>query len=202
MRWLSRVLVLVLILPLGAERAAAQMSFALSALDLVDAKVEYQADYRLLSGHQTFHGKLFHMPRRERWEFTNGATPQILLLRRDLDEAAMLWPERRWYMSASFSLVAGLLGGLEKEILHGREAGIEKIGGETAIRYHVDRGSFIGDLWRSHDGILLMARGKVTYNGEPTEGELVLSNLKRVKPDPSLFAKPEGYRGLPFKLGN
>jgi len=174
----------------------------MNALDLVDAKVEYQADYRLVSGRWSFGGKVIHAPHRERWEFLNGATPQILLLRRDLDEAAMLWPLRRWYMSADFSLLSTLIGGLDREVLHGREAGIEKMGGETAIRYHVDKGGFIGDFWRSQDGILLKAKGKMTYNGIPTEGELALTNIRRVKSDPSLFDRPTDYFGIPFKTNN
>lgn len=184
-----------------ARPAAAQMSIALNALDLVDAKIDYQADYRLKSGKQTYVGRLIHAPHRERWEFTSGGTPQILLLRRDLDEASILWPERRWYMSASFAMVSGLLGGLDREVLQGREAGIEKVAGEMTTRYHVDHGAFIGDLWRSHDGILLKAAGRVTYNGEPTDGELVLSNLRRAKSDPAQFVRPEGFLGIPLKMG-
>lgn len=186
----------------AARPAAAQMTIAMNALDLVDAKVDYQADYRLVSGHQVYSGKLIHAPHRERWEFVNGGSPQILLLRRDIDEAAMLWPERRWYMSSSFSFLSSLLGGLDTEVLHGREAGIEKIGGEITTRYHVDKGAFIGDLWRSQDGILLKAAGKVSYNGQPTDGALELYNLRRAKSDPSLFVRPEGYLGLPLKLGS
>jgi hypothetical protein len=186
---------------LAGSAASAQMSLALNALDLVDAKVDYQADYRLISGKWIFSGKVIHAPHRERWEFSNGDTPQILLLRRDIDEAAMLWPERRWYMSSGFSLLSSLVGGLDREVLHGREAGIEKMGGETAIRYHVDKGGFIGDFWRSQDGILLRAKGRMTYNGQPTEGELALTNVRRVKADPNLFVRPADYLGIPLKFG-
>jgi hypothetical protein len=184
-----------------ANPTAAQMSIAMNALDLVDSKVEFSADYALHSGKQFYTGKVTHAPHRERWEFLNGSTPQILLLRRDLDEATMVWPERRFYMAASFSLAASLMGGLDSEILRGREAGIEMINGEVATRYHVDKGLFIGDLWRSQDGILVKARGRLSYNGQPTDGELLLTNLRRGRADPSVFLRPEGYSGLPFKLG-
>jgi hypothetical protein len=176
------------------------MSITMNALDLVDAKVEYQADYALTAGKQHFHGTVIHAPGRERWEFVTGSGQQVLLLRRDIDEAAMLWPERRWYMSTSFSMMSSLLGGLDTDLLRGREAGIEKLGGETVTRYRVDKGAFVGDLWRSQDGILVKAAGTVTYQGTPTPGELVLSNLRRAKADPSLFVKPEGYFGLPLNL--
>jgi len=198
---MPRICLIVLLWLMSGGMAGAQMSIAMNALDLVDAKVDYQADYTLISGASSFRGKLVHAPKRERWEFTSGAGLQVLLLRRDLDEASMLWPERRWYMSTSFAMLSSLLGGLTNEILHGRESGIEKLDGETMTRYHVDQGAFIGDIWRSHDGILVKASGKVTYNGQPTSGELVLSNLRRIKADPGLFLRPEGYFGIPLKLG-
>lgn len=195
-RWLFAVMLM-----LSAQGVSAQMSIALNALDLVDAKIDYQADYALTSGNQHFHGHVIHAPGRERWEFTTGSGPQVLLLRRDIDEAAMLWPERRWYMSTSFSMMSTMMGNLGTDLLHGREAGIERLNGETVTRYHVDKGSFVGDLWRTQDGILVKAAGTVTYNGSPTAGELVLSNVRRVKADPSQFVRPEGYFGIPLKMG-
>lgn len=197
---MERFLILILSLISLAGPVSAQMSIALNALDLADAKIDYQADYRLVSGKQVYSGKLIHAPQRERFEFTNGATPQILLLRRDIDEAIILWPGQHLYMSTSFATISGLIGGLDSEILHGREAGLEKVAGEMATRYHVDKGAFVGDVWRSHDGILLKAAGEVTYQGKPTEGELSLSNIHRGRSDPRLFAKPEGYFGLPLKM--
>jgi hypothetical protein len=196
-----RRLLLIAIVALGGSVASAQMSIALNALDLVDAKVDYQADYALTSGSQHFHGKVIHAPGRERWEFLTGSGRQVLLLRRDIDEAAMLWPERRWYMSTTFTMMSNLMGNLGTDVLNGREAGIEKLNGETVTRYHVDKGSFTGDLWRSADGILVKAVGVVTYQGLPTPGELVLSNVRRVKSDPSVFVRPQDYFGIPLKLG-
>ena len=198
---MARRLFLALILLLCGEGASAQMSFALNALDLVDAKIDYQADYALTSGSQHFHGHVIHAPGRERWEFTTGSGPQVLLLRRDIDEAAMLWPERRWYMSTTFSMLSTMMGDLGTGLVHGREAGIEKLNGETVTRYHVDKGAFVGDIWRSQDGILEKAVGTVTYNGTPTAGELVLTNVRRAKADVSLFVRPEGYFGIPLKMG-
>jgi len=198
---MMRRLLFSLILLLSGRMASAQMSFALNALDLVDAKIDYQADYALTAGTQHFHGHVIHAPGRERWEFTTGTGQQVLLLRRDIDEAAMLWPEKRWYMSTSFSMMSAMMGDLGTALLKAREAGIEKLNGETVTRYHVDKGSFIGDLWRSQDGILEKAVGTVIYNGSPTAGELVLANVRRVKADPNQFVRPEGYFGIPLKMG-
>ena len=196
-----RRLFFAFLLLLSGRMASAQMSLALNALDLVDAKIDYQADYALTSGNQHFHGHVIHAPGRERWEFTTGSGPQVLLLRRDIDEAAMLWPERRWYMSTTFSMMSSMMGGLSTDLLRGREAGIEKLNGETVTRYRVDKGAFVGDLWRTQDGILVKGAGTVTYNGTPTVGELVLTNVRRVKADPSVFVRPEGYFGIPLKMG-
>jgi hypothetical protein len=198
--WVLR-LAFLLPLVLGGLSASAQMSIALSALDLVDARVDYQADYALTSGTQHFRGIVIHAPGRERYEFTTGSGPQILLLRRDIDEAAMLWPQRRWYMSSTFTMMSSMMGNLGTDLLQGREAGIEKFQGETVTRYHVDKGAFVGDLWRSADGILVKAAGVVTYNGKPTTGELVLTNIRRAKADPSLFVRPQDYLGIPLNLG-
>ena len=196
-----RHLLIVLVVALSGVGASAQMSIALNALDLVDAKVDYQADYALTSGTQHFHGKVIHAPSRERWEFTTGSGQQVLLLRRDIDEAAMLWPERRWYMSTTFSMMSNMLGSLGTDVLNGRESGIERLNGETVTRYHVDKGSFTGDIWRTSDGIMIKAVGVVTYQGSPTPGELILSNLRRVKADPVLFVRPADYFGIPLKMG-
>jgi len=196
-----RFVLVALAAMIASAPVMAQMTIAMNALDLVDAKTDYEADYQLVSGRQVFDGHILHMPHRERWEFTNGGAQEVLLLRRDLDEAMMLWPEKRWYMSANFSFMSSMLGGLGNEVLRGREAGVEKVGNETAIRYRVDKGSFIGDFWRSQDGILLRAKGKIIFNGQPTDGELVLYNLKRAKSDPLMFDKPVGWLGLPLKFG-
>lgn len=196
---LKRLFFAALLLVSGGM-ASAQMSFALNALDLVDAKVDYQADYALTSGTQHFHGHVIHAPGRERWEFTTGSGPQVLLLRRDIDEAAMLWPEKRWYMSTSFAMMTTMLGDIGTEPLRGRESGLEKLNGENVTRYRVDKGPFVGDLWRSQDGILIKAAGTVTYNGTPTAGELVLTNVRRVKADTGLFVRPPDYFGLPLKM--
>lgn len=198
---MMRRLLFACLLLLSGGMARAQMSFALNALDLVDAKIDYQADYALTAGTQHFHGHVIHAPGRERWEFTTRSGQQVLLLRRDIDEAAMLWPEKRWYMSTTFSMMSTMMGDLGTEVLRGREAGIEKLNGETVTRYHVDKGAFIGDLWRTQDGIMVKAVGSVTYNGTPTAGELVLTNVRRGKVDVSLFVKPADYFGIPLKMG-
>lgn len=181
--------------------ADSAMSFAQTALDLADSKVEFEADYRLSSANGAVSGHLTHAHHRERYEFGPGDNPQVVLLRRDLNEAVMLWPAKRWYMSSSFSMVSSMLGDIGSEILHGREAGLEMLYGEVATRFHIDRGAFVGDIWRSKDGILLKAVGIMAYNGTPTKGEFLLWNVRRGKADPSLFVKPQGYMGLPLNLG-
>jgi hypothetical protein len=191
----------LLLLSLWAGAAAAQMTISAKLLDLVDARVDYQADYRLVAGNDIYRGTVAHAPRRERWEFSNGGGPQVLLLRRDIDEASMLWPLKRFYMSASFKALSALLGGIDSDLVQAREAGLETINGEATTRYHVDHGAFIGDFWRTRDGIMVKAVGQVTYNGRPTQGELDLTHVRRNRSDPALFSRPEGYLGIPLSLG-
>jgi hypothetical protein len=181
--------------------ADSAMSFSQTALDLADSKTEFEADYRLTSGVYVYAGHLTHAFHRERYEFGSADNPQVVILRRDLNEAVMLWPLRRWYMSSSFAMISSMLGDIGTEPLQGREAGLEMLYGEVATRYHVDRGAFIGDIWRSKDGIMLKALGTIAYNGTPTKGEFLLWNVRRVKADPARFVKPQGYMGLPLNFG-
>ncbi len=186
-------------------QAGAAMATPTSVAELLDAKVDYAADYYLNSDQGSFHGTMIHAPGRERREFDSRTGHQALLLRRDIDEATILWPERKWYVSTSFQSVASLVGGFDGLMLDRRPAGREVVAGEATIRYEVagsggGQGRFKGLMWFTRDGILMKAAGRLTFNGRDTPVETGLLNLRRIKADPGAFVRPKDYAGLPLDL--
>jgi len=184
-----------------------------SVADLLDAKTNFAADFYLLSGSKgDYRGSVVHAPGRERREFDTATGHQALLLRRDIDEATMLWPERKWFVTTSFTsaaAMAGLTGGIEGVMLDRKAAGKETISGEPCARYDVNGtsdqgGEFHGRMWMTRDGILMKAAGTLNFQGRETKVETGLLNLQRITADPTAFVLPSDYKGLPLdftKLG-
>lgn len=176
-----------------------------SAAELLDAKVDYTADYYLTSEKGRFQGTVVHAPGRERREFDSGAGHQVLLLRRDIDEASILWSDRKWYVSTTFQSLAAMIGGFDGILLDRKSVGQDMVGGEKTTCYEVttdDRGSggFKGRMWLTRDGILMKAVGRALFNGRETVVETGLLNLRRLKADPAAFVRPADYKGLPLDL--
>jgi hypothetical protein len=176
-----------------------------SAADLLDAKVDYTADYYLTSNNGHFHGTVIHAPGRERRDFDSSGGHQTLVLRRDIDEATILWPERKWYVTTSFASVANLIGGFDGVMLDREAVGHEVVGGEPTTRYQVqgssgDRGRFQGQMWFTKDDILIKAVGHVVFNGREMAVETGLTHLRRIKADPAAFVRPADYHGIPLDL--
>lgn len=181
---------------------------AISAAELLDAKVDYTADFTLSSDRGTYRGTVIHAPGRERRDFETAGGHQALVLRRDIDQAAMLWPERKWYVTTSFQSVAALVGGFDEVTLDRVPRGHETIGGESTARYDVSGGAagggFKGRMWLTNDGILMKLTGQVTFGGRQMPVQMELANLQRIKADPAAFVLPADYKGLPLdfsKLG-
>ncbi|HVI51391.1 MAG TPA: hypothetical protein VM661_09300 [Candidatus Sulfotelmatobacter sp.] len=179
-----------------------------SAAELLDSRQEYSADFSLRTSAQGgFRGRVIHAQGRERREFAAMGGPQVLLLRRDLDEAVMMWPERHFYLSTSFSQASSLIGGFESVMLDRRKEGAETVDGEACTRYAVtgssmQGGSFRGKMWFTGDGILMKAMGTVQFQGKETSLETSLSHLQRTKADPSVFVRPSDYKGMPLDLSS
>ncbi len=177
-----------------------------SAADLLDARVQYTADFQIRTGAMGgFHGTLMHAHGRERRDFGALGGPQILLLRRDMDEATMMWPERKWYVTTSFTQAAALVGGFDGVMLNRRPTGSETVNGEPCTRYDVTGssdmgGSFRGTMWFTRDGILMRASGMVRFEGHETSVETSLSHLRRGHVSAASFVRPADYTGLPIDL--
>jgi len=171
--------------------------------ELLDAKIDYTAEFYLVSDKGHFQGSVIHAPGRERRDFDASGGRQALLLRRDIDQAAMLWPERKWYLSTSFLAVADLVGGFDGISVDRKAEGQERISGEMTTRYQVSGnssggGNFQGRMWFTKDGILMKLVGKVSFGGRQVPIETGLSNLLRVKADGAAFVLPGDYKGLPL----
>ncbi|PKU26533.1 hypothetical protein CWS72_01435 [Telmatospirillum siberiense] len=199
------------VLAIGAlfSRMPESRAAAVGLPELLDAQVEYTAEFYLVSDKGRFQGSVIHAPGRERRDFDTTGGRQALLLRRDIDQAAMMWPERKWYVATSFLSVAGMIGGFDGVSVERKADGTERISGEMTTRYQVSGdssggGSFQGRMWVTKDGILMKLVGKVAFNGRQIPVETALSNVLRVKADNAAFVLPADYKGLPLdfaKLG-
>lgn len=194
------------VLALSGLAAAPARATPVSAAELLDAKLDYTADFYVSSGAQgKFQGTVVHTPGRERREFETTMGHEALLLRRDSDEAVMMWPERKYYVSTSFSAISSMVGGFEEVMLERRKIGADMIAGEPCARFEVSGesdsgGSFHGRMWFTRDNILMKAVGTARWRGKETPVETGLLNLRRIKADPSAFVTPSDYQGLPIDL--
>jgi hypothetical protein len=194
--------VLGCLLFVGVLAAAPVSASPVKALKLIDAPVEYRADYALTAAGRTYGGAMEHAPGRERREFVAGGQRQVLLVCRDTDEATILWPDKRFYVATSFRWLAGLVGGLDDIVLERRVVGQEVMAGERTTVYAFDGDSdkdvFVGRAWVTADGILMRAAGTVHFQGRVTAIDLSLSNLRRGKVESSTFVRPKDFFGLPL----
>lgn len=170
------------------------------AARLLDAQTDYEADYSLTSGRSEYHGTVAHAPGRERRDFATASGGQAIILRRDIDQATILWLQRKWYVTTNLSAVADLVGGFEGVMLDRHRDGSGLVAGEECSRWRVTGDGFEGRMWFTRDGILMKATGTVTYRGRDTPFAMELSHLRRTAVDPALFAPPEGFHGIPLNL--
>ena len=192
-RRLAAILALGLALLLAPRLGRAE---PIDAMSLLDAPVQYTADYSLTQDSQTWRGTVIHAAGRERRDFTTAFGTQAILLRPDIDEIAILWPDRKWYISTSLKALTGLLGGTSDLILDRRADGSEIIGGERCRRYRVT-GIFTGRIWQTKDGILMRAAGTVRIRGRERAISTQLTHLRRTTVDADAFELPLGYHGIP-----
>jgi len=177
----------------GHGRAGADEMDVIAALD---APVDFTADYSLTADDQTWRGTIEHAPGRERREFATVLGSQAILLRRDIDQAAVLWPKRKWYLTTSLSKLARIVGGPAGITLDRRRDGSEFVSGERCSRWLVD-GGFAGRIWLSTDGILMRAAGILKLRGRETTVATQLAHVKRNAVDADEFELPLGYHGIP-----
>lgn len=191
-----------LVVALGAGLLSASVQAAPLALsDVLDAKLDYSADFYVqTTGRGSYTGSVIHAPGRERREFDSKQGHQVLLLRRDIDEASVAWPERKWYVKSDFASLAQLIGGFDGITVDAKKTGSETVGREACTRYDVNSPNFKGKIWLTRDNILMRATGTARFQGREMPVEIGLRNLQRITSDPSAFVLPADYVGMPLNL--
>lgn len=173
-----------------------------SALDLLDAKVPYKAQFYVDDGRQTYRGTVWHAPGRQRRDFDTQDGGQAVLLRRDTDRAYLMKPGGRWYVGLSLPAAAALAGGLDAMSVERTRLKVENVAGIRATKFRVAAvaakgGRFDGDAWFSTDGILVKAKGTLSEaNGRATQVETGLERLQIGAVDERMFELPAGWMGL------
>lgn len=190
--WAAAIFVGIAVMAAGPCTGVAE---EIDALSILDAPLDFSADYSLTSDDQTWRGTIIHAPGRERRDFATALGVQAVLLRRDIDQAAVLWPERKWYLSTSLKALAGVFGGTEGVKFNRRRDGTETIGGERCARYLVE-GDFTGRVWFTSDGILMRAVGILRLKGRERTIATQLAHIKRRPIDVDDFELPLGYHGI------
>lgn len=195
---------LAILLPLLAGPVAAVQAAPMPAADVLDAKVDYSADFYVKSDKGTYSGKVYHSAGKDRREFATSGGGQVLLLRRDTNNAYMLTPHQRFYVGMTYQQVSALVGDIEAMDIERTSMGDDTVAGVPTTRYEVSGtspqgGRFVGDMWFTQDGILMKALGTVTFNGKETPVETGLRNLRRGHIDPMQFELPADYKGLPLQ---
>lgn len=197
-----RVIAVMLAMVVGAGTADAA---GLPALDLLDAKVPYTADFYVSGPKGTYRGQLWHAPGRERRDFDTQGGGQSVLLRRDTDSAYLMKPSGRWYVGLGFHAVGALAGGLDRFTVQRSKLGEATLAGMKAEHYQVSatgpKGGFDGEAWFSKDGhILLKAVGRMTdAQGRESPVETGLSRVKLGKVDERVFELPAGWMGMDLR---
>jgi len=183
-----------LFVPTGLAHAA--RAEQIDAFTALDAPVDFTAEYSLSADDQTWRGTVEHAPGRERREFGTVFGVQAVVLRRDTDQAVVLWPQRKWYLSTSLSALTAIMGGPDGVTLERHRDGNETVAGERCTRW-LTEGGFAGRLWYSVDGILMRASGVLRLKGRETAVVTQLAQVKRIVVDPDEFELPLGYHGIP-----
>lgn len=175
------------------------------ALDLLDPAVSYFADFQVSGDKGRYQGKVWHVPGREKREFSTKGGGQAVLLRRDTDSAYLLKPGGRWFVGLSLSTVGALAGGLDGLMVERSRQGSDTIAGLATTRYKVSgagpMGSrFDGSAWFTRDGIMMAAKGVLTDGrGRKSEVETALSNVTLGHVDAQIFEPPTGWFAMDLR---
>ncbi len=192
---IAAALSLLTLLPAWASKPEA-------VADLLDAKVDYSAQFYVASPKGEYEGMVYHSPGKEWREWETAKGQQALLLRRDIGQAHMLMPDRRISVGLSWAAVGELVGGIDSMTMTRTKLGRETIGGQQVDRYKVSAasprgGTFEGLAWfTAKHGILMKLEGTGTFDGRTMPVETGLRNLRIAKVDQSRFEMPKGFTSL------
>ncbi|MDR3326408.1 MAG: hypothetical protein LBS66_03855 [Rhodospirillaceae bacterium] len=178
----------------------------IAIIELLDANVDYMANFYINYDKDSFYGSIIHTPGCEKRDFKVFTEQQILLLRRDIDQVAILWPDRKCYVKTKFSSLINIISGFSNIMINRTAEKKEKISGENTTRYRVSIKSasgscnFHGNMWFTNDNVLIKLAGKITIKNKQIPIETGIFNFLRVKTDSSVFELPHGYMHIPLDI--
>ena len=192
---MTRLVALVVAFLMAAP--AALRAAPVPALDLLDARVAYRAEFYLKSDGRSYSGHVWHAPGRDRHDVTGG---QAVILRRDTNQAFVLVPARKFYTGFTFQGMAGLVGG-DALMVERRKVDDETYEGHPVTRWEATAssptgGRFEGDVWTTKEGIVVRMVGTVRFGERDIDIDTGLKNLKIGKVDDHLFELPADYQGF------
>jgi hypothetical protein len=148
----------------------------------------YAADFVMRGGGQEIEGRVHQTPGAERREVTLDGQRQIMLLRAEAGEMAMLFPDMKMGMRLPMPRDPNLEAAEAFAAADPQPLGEETVNGEPTTVYAVDDGDMRGRFWVTPDGIVM--RSDVTTEDGPFS--LELSDVERGPQDPALFEVPAG----------
>jgi hypothetical protein len=174
------------------------------ALDVLDAPLSYRADFSVSSPRGVYHGKVWHRPGHERRMVETRDGEQAVLIDRAKDAAYLIGKNGSWSVGLSLSSAAALIGGIDSWRVERSRIGEERVGTIRATRWKAlaqgPRGQFDGEIWTSHEGIIVKADGVISSSDVPSQAvSMILSDLKTGPVDPALLDLPQGGMALDLR---
>jgi len=176
---------------------AAGMIIAMSVFAGQDPKVSYSADSYMETADMTMQGKTYYSPGKERREFDQDGSKQIMIVRHDKKVVWMLMPDDSAYMEMK------LVNGGRNDDLSAFKMKTTRVGSETVNGVKTTKSKVImtgargvkmgGFIWTSKDGITVKLDAISVDKKSKERFKIELKNLHIGKQNPALFEIPAGY---------
>jgi hypothetical protein len=171
---------------------------AAPAETLGDPQIGFSAERVLIFDGQTYVGRMWSMPGKQRHEQALPAIKPVFILRGGSTIGDIVVPSLN--TAVEFALPRALAA-LGRPGLLGRPVGTDTVNGIATIKYAVDKiipeGHLGGAIWLSRDGIPMRCDGSFTgRNGKVSTIHWELRHVKIGRQDATLFEVPPGYTML------
>jgi hypothetical protein len=167
---------------------------------LGDPSVAFSADRTLVLNGETYTGKLYAVPGRQRHEQQIGGVEQVILLNGGAAQGFLVMPALGTYVEFRF---ARAVAELSQADLLATKLGEETIEGRRTTKYRIEHtvrdGTLVdGYLWLTREGIPMRLDGTYTAasGGAPTTVHMELSHLREGPQDAALFTVPPNMMKL------
>jgi hypothetical protein len=166
---------------------------------LGDPQVGFSAERVLVFDGQSFVGRMWNMPGKQRHEQPLAEINPVFILRADSGIGDIVLPSLHTVVQFALPPV---LSALSRPGLLGKPVGKEAVNGVATIKYGVDKvvaeGRLNGTIWLSPDGIPMRCDGSLTgRNGKISTVHWELRHVRIGRQDAALFEIPSGYTTMP-----